>query len=474
MPSEYSPFDKDIKDLQPEDLSVLRSVHEGWYVEYKREAITASATAKALSAFANTYGGWLFVGVDEAGNGTSVAGDFAGIPQQSVQNVLQQIRQAASSSLNPAPYFRTKVVTGPCQTINLASGKSIIVVQIPSSHSAPHIHKDGRIYRRVADGSEPKPETDRFVLDQLWRRGDDIRKATRKWIRRDPEFSNEEADNPYLRLLLCVDPWQQQDPWLEAPLSDISSVFHGNGDGFATMPFETVYLSSRGIVARQLGENDPYRLGLTWKMRRDLSCEVLLPLPLHDVGSPQILREALGKYEHIEKFLQLLSSQGSGYSSPKVVDLNLVLQTHTAIASMYGQLLALVTDSREFYFKARLLNCWRTIPFVDVLQVLNTFETHGVPMVLENTLTSPDGYDPDTFAHIAPPSVSDAMRWDYKASIVQGVCAFMRTAMAFGIPIQLGNDIGEDDAQLYQDYFDAGNRAKGNARGVGKFGIPIV
>ena len=241
MPSEYSPFDKDVKDLQSEDLSVLRSVNEGWYVEYKREATTASAMAKALSAFANTYGGWLFLGVDEARNDVSVAGDFVGIPEQSTEVVLQQLRQAASSSLNPTPYFRTNVLSGPCPIINLAPGTSIIVVQIPCSLTAPHVHKDGRIYRRVADGSEPKPETDRFVLDQLWRRGDVIRKAARKWIRRDPEFSKLEEKSPYLRLLLCVDPWQQKDPWLDASLSDISAVFHRNEAGVATMPFETVY-----------------------------------------------------------------------------------------------------------------------------------------------------------------------------------------------------------------------------------------
>ena len=190
MPSEYSPFDKDIKDLLSEDLDVLRSVNEGWFVEYKREAVKVSAMAKALSAFANTDGGWLFLGVDQArNNDLSVARDFVGIPQDSTEVVLQQLRQAASSSLNPTPYFHTKVLSGPCPIINLASGKSVIVVQIPSSLTAPHVHKDGRIYRRVADGSEPKSETDRFVLDQLWRRGDAIRKSTRKWIRRDPEFS---------------------------------------------------------------------------------------------------------------------------------------------------------------------------------------------------------------------------------------------------------------------------------------------
>ena len=467
MPNEYSPFDKDIKDLQSEDLSVLRSVNEGWYVEYKREATTASALAKALSAFANTYGGWLFLGVDEARNDVSVAGDFVGIPQQSAEVILQQLRQAASNSLNPTPYFVTKVLFGPCPIINLAPGTAIIVVQIPCSLTAPHVHKDGRIYRRVADGSEPKPETDRFVLDQLWRRGDVIRKAARKWIRRDPEFSKSEEKSPYLRLLLCVDPWQQKDPWLDASLSDIREVFHRNEAGFATMPFETVYSSSEGIVARQLGKNDPQNLGLIWKTRKDLSCDILLPLPFYNVGSPEKLIPILDRYDYIGKFVQLLYSQGSGYSSPMVVDLNLVLQAHIAVASKYSQLLALATDERAFYCKARLLNCWRTIPFVDVIQVLNTFETHGVPMVLEDTLTAPDGYDPDSFAHIVPPSSDDAIPREVNASIVQGICAFIQTAMAFGVPTLVSDRFGEDDAQLYQDYFSAGNRAKRNSKAEG-------
>lgn len=464
MPSEYSPFGKDIDDLKPQDLTVLRSVNEGWYVEYKRELTTPSAMAKALSAFANTYGGWLFLGIDEARNDIPVASDFIGIPQHSTDVVLQQLRQSASSSLNPTPYFRTKVLRGPCPIIDLAPNMSIVVVQIPSSLTAPHVHKDGRIYRRVADSSEPKPETDRFVLDQLWRRGDVVRKSARKWIRRDPEFSKQEENAPYLRFLLCVDPWQQRDPWLNASMSDIRKVFNRNEASIATMPFETVYSSSEGIIARQLGKNDPEVLGLTWKTRRDLSCDIVLPLPFYDVGSPENLVQVLDRYEHIERFVQLLHSQGSGYSSPKIVDLNLVLQILIAVASKYSQLLALTTDERAFYCKARLLNCWRTIPFVDVVQVLEIFETHGIPMVMENTLTAPDGYDPDSFAHIVPPAPDDAIPREINSSIIQGICAFIQTAMAFGVPTLVSDAFGKEDAQLYQDYFNAGNRAKMNSR----------
>ena len=51
------PFDKEVADLFAEDLEGLRQVHEGWYVEYKEEAISPRNIAKSLSAFANQYGG---------------------------------------------------------------------------------------------------------------------------------------------------------------------------------------------------------------------------------------------------------------------------------------------------------------------------------------------------------------------------------------------------------------------------------
>lgn len=460
MPSEYSPFDKDIEDLKPEDLVVLRSVNEGWYVEYKRELTTAVSMAKAISAFANTYGGWLFIGIDEAQTDTPIAGEFVGISQESIDTVLQQLRQAASTSLNPTPFFRTKVLRGPCPAINLAPDNSIVVVHIPSSLITPHVHKDGRIYRRVADSSEPKPETDRFVLDQLWRRGNTKRKSIRKWITRDPEFSKMEVNTPYLRFLLCVDPWQQKGPWVNASISDIRSVFKRQETGFAIIPFDTVYSSSEGIIARQLGKHDPELFGLTWKIRRNLSSDVVLPLPFYDFKNGEDLAKVLDKYENIETFVRLLHSQGSGYSNPRIVDLNIVLQVLMGVASKYRHLLSLVTDERVFHFKARILNCWRTIPFVDVVQVLEIYETYGIPMVMEKTLTTPDGYNPDSFAYIDSPAPSDKFPTEVSTSIIQGICIFIHIAMAFGIPTLVSDDLGEEDAQLYGEYFSAGNRAK--------------
>ena len=75
---------KAIRDLQPPDLTILRNVHEGWYVEYKSQVVKASALAKSLSAFANTYGGWLFIGVQEQSGDNAVADEFPSIPEVDV------------------------------------------------------------------------------------------------------------------------------------------------------------------------------------------------------------------------------------------------------------------------------------------------------------------------------------------------------------------------------------------------------
>ena len=188
----YSPFDKRIEDLLPEDLDVLKDANEGWYIEYKSELVSATALAKAISSFANTYGGWLFLGVKERSKTDSVAGLFPGIAKQEMESAIQRLRKSSTDHLNPTPYFKTKALAGPCESIGLPQGRSVLAVEIPESNTAPHIHKDGRIYRRVADGSEPKYETDRFILDQLWGRAEPIKKVTREWVEGDPEFTEVE------------------------------------------------------------------------------------------------------------------------------------------------------------------------------------------------------------------------------------------------------------------------------------------
>ena len=429
----YSPFDKATNDLQPADLSRLKTVSEGWYVEYKSALVNPSALAKAVSAFANTYGGWLFLGVKEHSKGDSVAGEFPGIPEQEVDSALQRLRHSATDHLNPTPFFETRVLRGPCTEIGLTDGVSVIAIAIPQSHTAPHVHKDGRIYRRVADGSEPKPETDRFILDQLWRRSEPIRKVTREWVKHDPEFSDAEKGNPYVRLLLCVDPWQQHDPWLDAPFSEIRSILSSTETGVMSYILDTVYTMGGEIIGRQLKDNDPYNYGMTWRIRRDMSCDIVLPLSFYAPGGLGNLHIDLEGYEQKDFFIKILREQG--HMQPRIADLNFLMNLLIGSISKYRRLLKLADAKGEFYFKARVLNAWRVLPFVDIETVLSEFETHGLPMIMDSTVTFPFGDEPESFSSIPELKIEDSEHKEAVVSTGLAISMFAIIANTFGVSI---------------------------------------
>lgn len=453
----YSPFDKSIKDLNPDDLAVLKTVNEGWYVEYKRELVSARALAKAVSSFANTYGGWLFLGVQERSPDEPVAGSFPGIPDTQVDGALQRLRQSVAEHLNPAPYFETKTLQGPCLEIGLAESSSLIAIEIPQSHTAPHVHKDGRIYRRVGDSSEPKPETDRFILDQLWRRADNIREMTRKWIERDPEFTEQETKMPCVRLLLCVDPWFQRVPWIDAPLSEIRSILTSQEMGSPSLAFDTVYPTTSGFIARQLEGNDPHNYGLTWRMRRNLSCDIVLPLQLYTPHRLNNLISEWDGYKYVDIFTKILKAQG--HTQPQIADLNFMLHILIAIVSKYRRLLKLVDEDAQFYFKARLLNVGRIVPFIDIETILEEFKKYGLPMVLDSIVTLPVGDDPESFSLVTGlGSKHDEHHQEPVINSVDGIAMFIFIAEGFGMSVNFNKE-PEDKNILYDELTATCDRA---------------
>ena len=458
--STYSPFDKSIAELEPADLEALKNVNEGWYVEYKSELVRASALAKTLAAFANTYGGWLFLGVKEKSKDDCVAGEFPGLTNEDVDRALQRLRHSASDCLNPVPYFETKILRGPCDAIGLAKDVSVIAVEVPQSLTTPHIHRDGRIYRRVGDGSEPKPETDRFILDQLWRRDKPIRKAIRKWINRDPEFSKGEAEFPYIRILLCVDPWCQRDPYLEAPLPEIKNLLTGSQNGLLSIRFDTVYTTvDRGIIARQILGNDPHGYVFTWKMQRDLSCDLVIPIPFCFPDSLDQLEAWLEGYNHQDIFINVLRE--ANYTHPRVTDLNFLMYALIAIVAKCRKLLALVDRSGEFFFKARILNAWRILPFMDLERVLRDFDEHGLPMVMNESTTAPFGEDPESFEHITEKK-PDKKGMNDEAVIcgAQAFSIFVPIGQVFGIPTLFDIETEPDELFIpFEELCAAGERA---------------
>lgn len=452
MRTDYNPFTKDFDEIRVDDLSILKTVVEGWYVEYKREVPNAGAVAKSITAFANTYGGWLFYGVAEKSKEEAVAGAFPGISRDQADGELQKIRQAVANHAQPSPYFQVKAIFGPSETLDLPEDRCIIVGFIPWGPDAPYIHKDGRIYRRVGDGSEPKPENDRFILDQLWQRSAKLLNQYSRWVETEPEISEAEKNAAYVRIFVIPNFWRDHPDGNALTISQVRSILSSK-EGPYTLTFNNIYQGGGGFICRQIDSTNPEGLGLIWKISRDMRSEILVPLSKFD-GNLVALSEWLDGYDKTGRFTQLLHKQG--YKSPTIVDLNMLTQALLAISLSLTRLLEAYGWRGPLAAKLHISGVWRTIPFLDVDYVLNEYEAHGMPLSLSDQLWARHGSDAASFL-----KVSGLGEKGEESYVMTAIALFIPLAFALGIP--LGADPDADDQGLpdaVEALIMAGHRAR--------------
>ncbi|MFZ5644611.1 MAG: helix-turn-helix domain-containing protein [Bacillota bacterium] len=153
-------FGKPVELLERSDLDILakNEITEGLYMEYKEDF--PQNLPKIVASFANTFGGWILIGV-EARNHHNLPFSFPGI--ELTGGPKERFRHICRDGVNPVPLFTTKIVELP-----ECPGRGVLIARIEESSYPPHITRDGRIYRRNSEGSDPVPETDRYILDRLF------------------------------------------------------------------------------------------------------------------------------------------------------------------------------------------------------------------------------------------------------------------------------------------------------------------
>ena len=254
----YTPFAKDINDVDPSELESLREVHEGWYVEYKSQLVNPKSLAKSLASFANQFGGWLFLGIGE-NKQTGTAGTFPGISNEELPQALESLRNAAKDIIRPVVEYRERTFPGPIESIGLDSNRSLLAIYIPEGPNTPYVTNDGRIYIRIGDSSSPDHAKDRATFDLLFRRGEDKRQLLKLLTDRTPELSEIEREHSFLHLSILSDPYATLGHRYTASFSDFSEMMK---KGF--LPFDNVYATLDGFVARQVERNDRNLRLFTW------------------------------------------------------------------------------------------------------------------------------------------------------------------------------------------------------------------
>jgi hypothetical protein len=383
----FNPFAEPIEKIQAHDLSVLRTVAEGWYVDYKRESIKIDDLAKHLSAFSNQYGGFLFFGINEAQDGSRKAGSLNGISREEIPSLSQRIREAAVAHVNPPVLYEERVVEGPCEEIGLSAGRAILILGIPQGSNPPYIHSSGRIYRRLADQSKPKEETDRYTLDNLWRRGQKWQEDLAEFLRQTPEMNGIQKDSTWAYIYIVP------DPNLPAPTTLSFEQFHlytGQCQGSMSgprLPMQSVYSASGGYVARQTANNNPgYAcLGLRWWHDGIARLEI----PANTFLVQEFIRRQ-EEYRHGKEFVTELLRQRLTRGDITICDFSHLLLCLASLSNMYLHLRRAISDNRRVYASYELRNVFYKVPFVDSLEYIKRASSCGVPVIQDRTIRQPE------------------------------------------------------------------------------------
>lgn len=380
----YNPFINPLEKLDQTDLIRLKEIPEGWYIDYKSQPLKTIDLAKHLAAFANQHGGWLIFGVSEVGDGSRCAGSFCGIDNTAIPNLSLQIREASSAHVNPEVLYEEKIFRGPSDSLGLPDGKSILIVGIPKSTHTPHIHSSGRIYRRLADQSKPKEETDRYLLDELWKRGEEHKQHLTRFLSELPKLPESHSKNPWAYIYLVPNERQARPPkqLSFSTFRDLVTNSKKQING-ASAPMPAVHTTVDGYIARQI-DQDLAAPAFSFRWWNHGAARLEIPLNLYDYKG---FGTSSNTFKHAAEFLKLADKHQC--NNMLIVDYSKLILAIAALSNIYLHILRILDDHRDVYSCFALRNVFYTTPFLDSDRYLEIIKTHSFPLATENEIRLP-------------------------------------------------------------------------------------
>ena len=161
-------------DLERDDVErMIANVgeeRESLFFERKAEVSDPAALAKSCSAFANTMGGLLLVGIADE------CDELIGIDQSSSEAQVW-VKDILRGHVLPLPPFRARFIA-------LSGERSLLLVLVEESSTTPHLlTRAGAIYVRNPGASDPVPISDQRRLLDLLARGEHARERAEERAR---------------------------------------------------------------------------------------------------------------------------------------------------------------------------------------------------------------------------------------------------------------------------------------------------
>ena len=373
-------FDKPFEKINLQDIISLkqREVAEGLYVEYKSDFPSTTKISHSIASFANMHGGWYFVGIEDDEN--NVPKEFPGFDLSTHTEPKEKIRNIVVGNINPIPLFHSKL-------LDVEDNRGILIVYVPESYETPHITRDGRIYRRHGEGSDPIPETDRYTIDKMYEKSKKFDHMIETFCQRELAVSQEQKAQGWLEIYFLAYPLDKLfiDDFVEKQYADeILNFFKENINLYKAIsmgiPFNNLSTSWKSIILRQTTpESLPY-VTLTFQYYKNGNAKIIIPFEyLNPITLPQI-------YKSSEVFKKLFSklSERTGPQLCNIIDGWKLYNTYLILVGKYVELLRKSGGQDFILARYRLINTWRHVLFFDSQGYVNHLDKFGVPVCLRN------------------------------------------------------------------------------------------
>ncbi len=416
MPSIFNPFKKEFSEVTEQDLNILKTVAEGWFVEYKREKSSNDAAkkiAKSITSFANSYGGLYFLGI-ESDKSTNCATRILG-----VEDFPDIIRNSVASNAQPFPFFET-------YCIKLSTGKYVLMCVIEGGENPPYVHSDGRIYRRQESSSEPMLENNRYAIDQLYLKAQKHEKELNTFRQIDLRFSKEDA-LPRLELYINTNPFNHFEikelrtndkhhellNYFSAPYSINDPT--GTCSGISgNIPFDTFNTYHNSVLLRQMKGKNLRDNGFSLEIDKYGNAKICFPLTKKNMA------QVFHQDPTYKQVVDLYDPDSVNWL--KCIDAKDLLAGVIGLVAKFSSFIVSKGYANGLEIMGRLKNCWRSTLYIDSNKFRDYLKECGLPICMKDEQFFPE----------APIDFSNE---DLKnQNLFKLLSIFSFVAMALGIP----------------------------------------
>lgn len=409
MPLHFNPFNsKPIELLEETDLNLLiqNNVSEGWFVEYKAQIPDNSKIAKSIASFANSEGGWLVIGIiDDTDN---AAKEIVGFNISKLKQPKEHVKNIVSTHITPVPFFESKLIT-------LANGNGLLVIKIDKSEESPHILSDGKIYRRIGEGSEPIAETNRYAVDELYKRNKNTKDYFERFSKNTYVMSKRQKNQEMAFIeiyFFCMPVDSKYFP--DFYTSEFAEKIRKNfltpvnfikGLSMTSNIDVSFFQASSGsyILRPNQAQINPQLVSIVIEIFENRSCKILIPIE-------EITTAPVCENEHLDKILKEMD-----LNSIRIIDgYNFTIRFLT-IVEQYLSLLDQDNGQFRLGTRMKLTGLWNKALYIDDERYLAYVKKFGLPLSLKDEIEIPEFNGTRRLEYEIKPPAFALLRYVYEA-----------------------------------------------------------